>query len=85
MRPDVLFPRILVINLIESFYLAIPHLLATIVVGDPLSRFQRTAEPTKSTEASMTSARRFCQTPGGAGDDRARRKSVVRSWFEPSR
>src|SRR5207342_2573119 len=37
-RPDVLFPAYLSgFNLIESFYLAIPHLSwQTIVVGDPL-------------------------------------------------
>ena len=43
-RPDVLFPAYLGgFNLIESFYLAIPHLSwQTIVVGDPLcAPFQR--------------------------------------------
>jgi len=45
-RPDVLFPAYLGgFNLIESFYLAIPHLSwQTIVVGDPLcAPFQRSA------------------------------------------
>ena len=38
-RPDVLFPAYLAgFNLVESFYLAIPHLSwQTVVIGDPLS------------------------------------------------
>jgi uncharacterized protein (TIGR03790 family) len=45
-RPEILFPAYVSgFNVVESFYLAIPHLSwQTIVVGDPLSRpFQRAA------------------------------------------